>query len=85
MQSLKQLVDGLSMQRFALYTRLDHVGFVGGKVALGQAFRRVRPFSPVIIIPPIPDTQSCIILFIDSDIKSQTLLKNLDGISVEAT
>jgi branched-subunit amino acid transport protein len=30
-----------------------HVGFVVDKVALGQVFLRVLPFSPASIIPPL--------------------------------
>jgi len=47
-------------------------GICGGQSDIWSGFQRVRLFSPVIIIPLIPDTQSCIILLTDSAIKSQT-------------
>lgn len=47
------------------------LGVCGGQSGIRSGFRRVRPFSPV-IISQIPDTQSCIILLTDSAIKSQT-------------
>jgi hypothetical protein len=45
-------VTGLSPRRTGFAPGSDHVGFVVGKVALGQVLLRVHLFSPVNIIPP---------------------------------
>jgi hypothetical protein len=49
---LKRLVAGLSPRRPEFAPGSIHVGFVVGKVALGQVFLRVL-FSPASIIPPL--------------------------------
>jgi hypothetical protein len=53
---LRWLVAGLSLRRPGLAPGSIHVGFVVGKVALGQVFLRVLRFSPVSIIPPALQT-----------------------------
>jgi hypothetical protein len=49
---LRWLVIGLSLWRLGFGPESIHVGLVVDRVALGQVFPRVLPFSPVIIIPP---------------------------------
>jgi hypothetical protein len=50
---LKRLAAGLSPRRPGFAPGSIHVGFVVDKVALGQVFLRVLPFSPASIIPPL--------------------------------
>jgi hypothetical protein len=49
---IRSLVAGLSARRPGFAPRSIHVGFVVGKVALGQVFLRVLRCSPDNIIPP---------------------------------
>jgi hypothetical protein len=49
---LRQLVAVLSLWRSRFMPGPVHVGFVMGKVALGQVYLRVILFSPVNIISP---------------------------------
>jgi hypothetical protein len=49
---LRRLVASLSPWGLIFAHGLFHVGFVVGKVALGQVYLRVLRFSPVNIIPP---------------------------------
>jgi hypothetical protein len=48
----RSLVAGLSPRRPGFAPGPINVGFVVDKVALGQVFLRVIPFSPVNIVPP---------------------------------
>jgi hypothetical protein len=51
---LRLYVAGHSPRKTGFYPRSLHVGFVVGKVALGQVFPpRVLRFSPVSFIPPV--------------------------------
>jgi hypothetical protein len=50
---LRRLVAGLSPRRPRFDPRSVHVGFVVGKMALGQVFPRVLRISPVNFIPPV--------------------------------
>jgi hypothetical protein len=49
----QRLVAGLSSRRTGLNPGSVHVGFAVDKMALGQGFPRVHPFSPVSFIPPV--------------------------------
>jgi hypothetical protein len=50
----KQLVAGLRTRGPEFDPGSVHVRFVVDKVALGQVFSPVLPFSPVSFIPPVP-------------------------------
>jgi hypothetical protein len=56
----KRLVSDLSPRKPGFDPRSVHVRLVVDKVALGQVFLRVRPFSPVSVIPPMLHTDSVI-------------------------
>jgi hypothetical protein len=47
-------------------SKLNKLGLVTSKMALGQVFLRDLRFSPVIIIPPLLYIYSCIIWWMDS-------------------
>jgi hypothetical protein len=53
MPFLRHLVYGLSLQRPGFNVRAVHVGFMVGRVALGQSFHRVLKFSLATVIHPV--------------------------------
>jgi hypothetical protein len=53
MPYLRHLVHGLSLQRPGFSVRAVHVGFMVGRVALGQTLPRVRKCSLATVIHPM--------------------------------
>jgi hypothetical protein len=53
MPFLRHLVHGLSLQSPGFNVRVVHVGFLVGRVALGQSFPRVLKFSLAAVIHPV--------------------------------
>ena len=53
MPYLRQLVHGLSLQGPGFNARAVHVGFMVGRMALGQSFPRAHKFSLATVIHPM--------------------------------